>query len=304
MTRLTKSSYVKIVLVCLLCVLICGALTGGFSLIRNGIAAWLNPWDGENAWTPSERDQAGSFAVDADSVDSMSVNWLAGSLVIKVVPDSEANGSIEATESSDARFPIRWRSNNGTLEIDYGDIRNFMGCSLWSRSEKDLVITIPESRAAALSFISLNAASGKYEISGLTCDVLDIDQASGTMQIKDLSANNLFCSFASGSFSYEGNIMNMLDFEQASGRASLALRDSNPAQTTISMASGDFDLALPTPDFQIALEKLSGNFSSEYELLSNGNMYYGSLAAQTTSLPTTVIDLQILSGNFELKKSA
>lgn len=303
MTRLTNSSYAKIVLVILLCLLICGTLTGACAAMRNAFEVWLSPWGEERHWVPQENDQVGSFTVDASSVQNISVDWLAGNLTIVVVPDDESNGLIEVTETSTSRIPLRWRNEGGMLEIDYGNIRSLMGCSLWAQNEKDVIISIPQSRAEALGEVALNAASGKYEISDIACDVLEVNQASGSVQVNGCIARELSCSMASGSFSYSGDVLGTFGFDQASGQAVVRLKTANPLSSTISMASGSMDLLLPSPDFQIELDKLSGNFNSDYELISNRKLYYGSAGALAQSLPSAQVNIDMMSGNLHLGKS-
>lgn len=303
MTRLTNSSYAKIVLVILLCLLVCGTLTGACAAMRNAFTAWLSPWGVERHWVPRENDQVGSFTVDAASVQNLSIDWLAGTLTIMVVPDSESNGIIEVTETSNTRVPMRWRNEAGTLEIDYGNFRSLMGCGSWAHDDKDLVISIPQSRADALQSVMLNAASGKYEISGLTCGTLEINQASGTVQVDDCAVGDLSCSMASGSFNFSGDVADMLGIDQASGQALVRIMSANPALSRISMASGSMDLLLPSSDFQLELDRLSGNFSSDYELMTSGKLYYGSATALAQSFPVSQMDVEMMSGNLHLGKS-
>lgn len=304
MTPLTKSSYIKIVLVILLCLLVCGTLTGAFGAMRNAINSWFAPYQEGTTWTPQASDEVGSFSVDAASVRDLSINWLAGNLSIVVAPDEQLDGMISVTETSNSRVPLRWRNNGGRLEIDYGDVHNVMGCSSWHQDAKDVTISIPESYAGSLGSISLNAASGDYALSNISCSSLDINQASGKTQVNDCAVGDFSLSLASGSFRFSGSVDGLLDFEQASGHSIIDLREANPAKSEISIASGDMRLGLPSPLFQVELEKISGNFSSDYDLISSGGMYYGTSSALAQSPSTAQIRLEMVSGSCEIVKSA
>lgn len=303
MARLTKSSYTKIVLVCALCLIVCGTLTGAFGALRIAIYSWISPYDESQEWTPQANDETGSFTIEAESVHDISINWLAGSLSIVVVPDSETNGAIAVTETfNNTGIPLRWRSNGDKLEIDYGSIRSMIGCSSLSQGSKELVISIPESHASKLGRISLNSASGQYSLSGFSCEILDIKQASGNMQASDCTVGNLSVSLASGSFDFAGSVTDMIDFDQASGRTFIRFEAANPAKADISIASGDMKLELPSPDFQVELEKASGSFNCQYDLIMQGDVYYGTSSALIQPTSTAKIKLEMLSGNCEILK--
>lgn len=303
MTPLTKSSYIKIVLVILLCLLVCGTLTGTFGTMRSAISSWYAPYQEKATWTPQASDEAGSFSVDAASVHDLSINWLAGSLSIVVLPDEQLNGMINVTETSNSRVPLRWRNNGGRLEIDYGNIRNVIGCSSWHHDAKDVTISIPKSYAGALNSISLNAASGDYVLSNVSCNSLEINQASGKTQVDDCVVGTFSLSLASGSFDFSGSVADLLDFEQASGHSLFMLKGANPSRSEISIASGDVSLGLPSPLFRVELDKISGSFSSDYDLVSNGNAYYGTSSALTQSSTAAQIELEMVSGSCKIVKS-
>lgn len=301
MARLTKSSYVKIVLVCLLCLMICGTLTGGFAFTRHVVDTWTSPWEEEHRWTPDDSDELGGFSVDATSVRSISINWLAGSVDIHVVPDVETNGMIQVSETENARVPLRWRSNDGELQIDYGSVHHAFGCHWFDTSSKKLTVLVPQSSASTLGTLCLNAASGEYFISDLNCDYLNINQASGRVRVSGVTTERASFAVASGFFEYRGDVTSALEIDQASGQSALTLQTANPTTGDLSMASGSMRLALPSADFQLGLNKLSGNFDCDYDMFSRGDTYFGSAAGIDQAGSHLYMDM--LSGDFHVVKT-
>lgn len=301
MARLTKSSYVKIVLVCLLCLLICGTLTGGFAFVRHSIDAWTNPWGDEYRWTPEAGDEFGGFSIDADEVRDISINWAAGSAKVLVVDDAETGGMIQVSETANALTPLRWRNNGGELQIDFGDVHHMFGCHVSNVGSKDLTVLVPQSHADAINTFCLNAASGEYAISDLSCGYLNINQASGKVHITGVTAQTASFAIASGGFDYRGDITGNLGVDQASGQSTFAFQTVNPAVANLSMASGNMQLVLPSPDFQLGLNKLSGSFDCAFETYSKGDTYFGT--APGVDQTSSHLFMDMLSGNFQISKS-
>lgn len=305
MARLTKSSYIKIVLVCLLCLTICGTLVGGFGCARNFAASWKSPWDNHvESWANDSESSTGSFEVDASDVSDLAISWLAGKVDVRAVEDSETQGNIVVRESDSTKPALRWRQRSGKLEIDYGNIQGLLGCSTLNHAGKDLTILIPKSMADKLKSIELDATSGEYRLDGLGCKHFTLDQASGNVQIANFSAENFSLNLASGAMQYEGEILGALNSDQASGNAMFDLRSANPKTAALSLASGEMKLMLPNPGFSIALEKMSGSFSSDYDLLSNGNTFYSQVDSEIATGNESKITMDMMSGNFVIGKSS
>ncbi len=309
MTRLTKSSYMKIVLVCLLCLTICGTLVGGFGCVRNFADSWRSPWDNyKGSWMNDSTVATGSFEIGASDVNDLAISWLAGKVDVKVVGDSETRGNIIIQESDSAKPPLRWRQTNGKLEIDYGNVQGLLGCSQLSFSSKDLTVLVPKSRADKFDSIELDAASGEYKLDGLGCKRFVLDQASGNVRFANFDAENFTLNLASGAVVYEGEIHGALNSDQASGSAVFDLKLNDPRSAALSLASGEMKLMLPKPGFSVALDKMSGNFSSDYELFSNGNVFYSKadgegIDALAADDAATKISMNMMSGNFVIGKS-
>lgn len=273
MARLAKSSYIKISLVTLLCLTACTAVSGGFLLVNKMIGQWFNPLNTGRSWVMGEGAATGNFTVDAATVNDISINWAAGSVTVKVVDDAETNGLIQVNEPERSRPSLCWRQTGEKLEIDYGNFSGLFACSSLHFG-KELTVLIPKSRCDKLNSFDLDAATGKYDLSGIECKKLDLNLASGDARFDDLDTESFTANIASGTLSYDGEVTDMLNIDQASGRCTIHLNGSNPLNSKLSLASGDMNLQLPRSGFRLELTKLSGIFQSDYELFSKGDTYY------------------------------
>lgn len=272
MSRLTRSSYTKITLITILCLTICGTLTGAIHFVER----FINPLGSD--WGNDDNTSTGSFTIDASTVNDISISWAAGKVTVKVVDDEETNGLIQARESERSRPALRWRNVGGKLEIDYGNVMSLLSCSFFNFNTKELTLLIPESYRDKLNSFSLDTVSGEHVLSGIGCKNLNVHQVSGNVHFEDFSAQNLTTKIISGTFSYNGKLAGALDVDQTSGNTTFDIKSSNPDSAKVSLTSGDMRLLVPNPNFCVELDKVSGSFASNYDLMTKGNTYYTSEA--------------------------
>ena len=168
MTRLTRSSYVKIALIVALALLLF-AVAGAGSM--RGCSQGIYLGGGT---------EMGNASVDAKSVRNLSVSWAAGSVDISVVDDG-AGDVVELVETAPTGLTkaqqMRWSVSDGTLKVDYG---SWWSC--FALEQKRLEVRIPERYAQSLG------ASGYYRVAGIGCDTLRLKLASGEIDADGLAA--------------------------------------------------------------------------------------------------------------------
>lgn len=325
--KLAKSTYVKIGLILLLCLLVCGWL-GGCLRGNRGWSDWGSPWwplggvAGCMAFEPLSdvvKDSAviapddyegprnahadawgqGSFEADAADVSAIELNWLAGKVNVRVVPDEETGGTIRATEMLSGRAPqMQWElSSGGVLTISYMDgMRGFSGlsgCSNATMGSKELELLIPDSIQDDLQRLELEAASGEYAIDGADrgtlCSMLELGVASGSVYVNDVAVDVLEVTLASGRISFGGDVTQTLSIDQASGELTFGGCSVPPADITGSLASGRIVLELPADTALTAqVDKTTGSFRNDFE------------GAQSGEGAACKLDFDILSGSLEL----
>lgn len=267
--RLTKTTWVKVALIILLCLAVLGALTGGCASVGR-------LWDGFGGAGSCARGTGESLApgggtFTAADIDSLDVDWAAGSVTIEVVGDG-ADVTLAETYVGPGRQPQTVAYVDGrTLVVDYGVTGGFMfGCAA---GHKELVIQVPASLAERLDLVSLSAASGDYALSGIRCDRLLLEQASGRTTASDVTAREMDVELASGAMVLGVSVSERAGFDIASGNVEARLGGEVPHDVTASLASGDLRLLVPDgTGFTAQVDKVSGSFESAFPCTTDGNL--------------------------------
>ena len=332
--KLERSTYVKIALIVLLCLGVCGFFGGcrgivpwGGSLLAPGglrgcvgwnamgeIAGYAGDAVGEMAGYAGDAasevadatlhsgvrggvastSEGSHFEIDASEVNAIDLNWLAGSGSVRVVPDSETDGKIVVNETMHGgpQPVMACSTNDGVLSIDYMEGGGGLsGCSLGTWDSKDVEVLIPESTASLERFV-LETASGEYHVDGAgatLCERMELDVASGSVTVSQMSVTDLELNLASGNVAYEGSIAKTLHIDQASGEFYFGPCLSAPETISGSLASGHIVLELPADTALTAqVDKTSGNFTNDF--------------ADSAGDPSHSCDLtfDIISGNLEV----
>lgn len=245
----------------------------------------------------------GDFEVDASQVAAIELNWLAGKVNVRVVPDKETGGTIRATETLRPRSPqMQWElSSSGVLSINYMDgVQGFSGlagCSSAFADSKELELLIPESLQADLKRFELEAASGEYSIDGaergVLCSTLELGVASGSVYVNNVTVDSLEVSLASGRISFGGDVAQTLSLDQASGEFTLGGCSAPPESIAGSLASGRIVLELPADTALAArVDKTSGSFRNDFENVQGGEG------------ATCNLDFEIMSGSLDVVKAS
>lgn len=316
--RLATGTYIKVALIVILCLAVCSWLGGcgrgiwpsslfmpGGAIGCMGVDAMGDVAD-EVRQGIAERgsvataDEGSHFEIAASEVSALALNWLAGGGTVQVVPDAETGGKVLVDEVvKGGRAPVMvCETDGGVLSISYMEGGGgFLGCSSLSKASKDLTVKVPASLAERLELFELAAASGRYEVEGLTCDELELDVASGEVDVAATTAQRAYLNVASGRVSVQGSVGERLELEQASGMTTLSLGEGAPAQVSGSLASGNLVLEVPAnTSFATSIDKMSGSFNNELE--------DGGAGSSEGDAPACSLDFDILSGNFTVKPAA
>ncbi len=272
MTRLTNASYVKIGLLVLLAIVICGGIVSCSNRCAAGPAFMGRIHDTYNGVTARE---SGAGSVAAADVKNIAISWAAGSATITVCDDAETNGQITFTETGQGTRvqPLRWGCENGTLVISYALYDSLVGCSNFG--SKNLEVKIPRSIAQKLERFDLDTASGDYKIDGITCQTMGLGVASGSVESINVSAQQLKVDLASGRIAATGDFPAAVDLHVASGTIDIT-SNTCPTSSKLDMASGNVSFALPAQSvFEVDYDALSGNVDSEF-LMRGGSASAGS----------------------------
>lgn len=280
MAKLTRASYVKIVLIILLGALVLGAIGfGGCSSWRYGIIGGS---------------EMGSANVEAASVKNLTVKWASGAVDVHVV---DGGDSIELIETAPRGLTktqeMRWTLNGDTLTVDSG---SWFSCFMLGR--KDLEVRIPESYAQKLGSVRIDGASGDYGVSDLGCEELDLKLASGDVDAHGLTANKVRIDVASGNLDVRGRFADSVNVRTASGETWIVCEEVCPRTVDADLASGVVSVAVPQDSgFTAKVTKASGQFSSAFPLAQSGNEYVAGDGSAR-------FDIRLASGAFRIDSSS
>ncbi len=243
--------------------------------------------------------ESSAYEISLDDIDGIDIDWAAGSVTARVVPDADTEGMVKATESTRGNVPRDQLMSCGVvdrhLSINYQNSGSllFFGCA--SMGSKHLDLQIPESASGRLDWFSLDAASGTYTLSDLEAKSIVVNMASGNMEASGLRSEQVKLDVASGFLRVGGTFSTAAKTEIASGNVELRCEGDAPQKIDASLASGGLLLELPEDSgFSAAVEKLSGTFNCEFDADVRGETY-------TFGDGACVIDVEMTSGSATLR---
>ena len=233
-------------------------------------------------------------ALDAAAIREMEIEWAAGSIRVQPMEITEIRISEEGVNQDS--HPMVWNVRDGQLNIQYSkntDHAFGMGLLLGEHS-KDLVIQVPMNWTC--NSLEIDAASASLEVSNLTIREMEFDGASGTCVFENCTVETLDIDTASGDVRFQGSL-NQMECDAASANVVLELTNA-PKSLKLDTASGDLDVVLPQDaGFTVAMETMSGKFQSDFNTTQrNGNYVAGNGRCR--------IAVDAMSGDVTIRKGA
>lgn len=255
------------------------------------------------AQASSLKEGAGTVEFPASDVKRLAVEWAAGSVDV-LVDDQVAQGFIRIWEEAEPGFlglmppAMECRLKGSALTVSYGNV--FL--SLLPRGSKALTVVLPSELGSGLDVLSIDGASGRYELSDVTCAALNVNLASGRLAAQNLSVQDLDLDMASGTMVFDGKIEDCADFDMASGTLTVTCRETCPKEIDVDAASGKVVLGLPPNDgFEARVNKLSGSVSIDFETQrprgDDETYIYKNGASEC------LIDIDVMSGSVTIEQA-
>ena len=282
MARLTRETTTKITLIVL-----------GIGLL--GLVSWNGcSMFGTRSATVTEQ---GNASIDAQEVHGLDIAWGSGDARIVVVDDAEKNGHIELVETLIGVAPrgqqMRWGVSGGTL---YVERTAGFSCNAF-QGRRDLEVRIPKSAAEHFDAVRFSGTSGSFTAEGITCRTLDVEMASGEMNVLDVRAEELAVDVASGRMSVEGIFSQGVYLQTASGQTRIVCEGTCPQDLVAEVASGSVIVAVPEGSgFTTHIDKASGSFQNVFSSSQDaGDGVVGDGSAS--------FDISIASGDVRIEES-
>lgn len=253
------NAILRIVIYSLIIVLLLGILAAGI-----GVGTFIL-----NIHTDSGEHITGAGSVPASEIDTIQIEWAAGSIYIQTADTDTITFSEEGNASENQRMV--YSHNNGKLRIQHQESTVQLG--FVSTSAKDLTITVPEDWKC--SKLDIDSASTDARLENLVIDAVDLDSASNAFDFRNCQIGTLSVDGASNSIDLDGTL-NKLDCDGMSATLTLVLTNV-PVAIDLDGMSSDLDLTLPADcGFRVTMDGLSNDFSSDFSAVSTGGSYtYG-----------------------------
>lgn len=261
-----RNAIVRIVLYSVGIIVLLSILLAGL-----GISIYQFEYHTQETHLPVASDGITSWgAVNADNIREIEVEWVAGSVSLYPV-DNTDQISLSETGNDNEKYNMVYRQDGNTLKIQYcKDSVSFPSFGFNANISKDLVITVPSDWAC--DALEIETASAQVNVTDLIIGELNFDGASGICNITNCHVDKMDVDSASGDIKFKGTL-NTLDCDVASANCRIYV-SNNPKSIDIDTASGDLELMLPEDcGFSCSHETLSGRFLSELETTHTNGMY-------------------------------
>ena len=272
-------------IVAVICIgMLCAGLFGHgkiFSFPELNFGDW-----GGYVYSNSDKYNVGGGSVSASDIQSVEINWPAGS--VNVVPYDDGNVikfDEDGYNGSDEKYTMRYLAENGKLVIRFcSPQRNWR---FLRRLEKSLTVKLPRDLALRdfrLNTVSADArlddvrtknfnvksVSGPIILNGINSDNATFQSVSGYIDAEDISAPTLSAQTVSGRIDVKANI-EKAKLKTVSGAVKLYAGDISMSTLSAQTVSGDIIFGLPeNGGFTARYSSVSGGFHSEFPVEMSG----------------------------------
>ena len=277
--RLVIWSVVAAVLILVFAITMTMYLTGtGLDFLQLPIVSFGSNYSSYNA---------GNGSTDKE-IRNLDIDWAIGEVRI-IASESAEQISFEESYDGNEDARLRWVVDGETLKIRFRARNSLIS---FGSLNKKLTVTIPASLAQHLDKVKIGTASAEVNVSGLQAEILDVDTASGRLEL-DGTYGELSVDTASGSVTFAGSCRK-INIDTASGRIRLTPGDLWE-DIDIDTASGNIELWLPESEkgFSVDYDKASGKFSCDFPVLLSGKIYKIGEGAGRINVDSASGDLKI-----------
>lgn len=205
---------------------------------------------------------------NAGEIDRLKIEWAAGSIVLVPVEGNKISITEELLGGDESMV---LKKDGSTLYVQYSE--GAVGISFGSGSlKKNLYITVP--RDWECKELEIDAASATVQVENLTIEEVESSTASGTHTFTNCQVGTMKMETVSGDLNFTGTL-EKLDFNGVSAQADVVVTNF-PKSIDVETISGDLNITLPKEcGFTVDKDTVSGRFSSELPTTEqNGKIVY------------------------------
>lgn len=258
---------VGLVIAVLLTAILVVLLTGNNIFARLGGAGWVNNIIDRAVYTSGGYNEdtnsivvSDQASVPADSIRKIKIDWVAGSVNLRVGTSDEIVFSESSYRDLTDRQKMRYTvSDNGTLQIHYCE--NLENIFDWFNLDanmpaKTLTMEVPASLIGQLTNLEIETVSANIDLSGVYGEKNSLSTVSGGINCADVAATELDLDSTSGSIVCENSTANKLDLDNVSGSIRV---EGEYARIDVDTVSGSVNLSLAIVPDEIEVDGVSGS---------------------------------------------
>lgn len=211
----------------------------------------------------------GVVTVPTDGIRELEINWVSGNILIQTADVTEIQISESGAANADCEMQVQTKGEKLSIAYAKGT-EKFLGFGFHGELSKDLTITVPQNWEC--QDLEIDVASATVDIQNLTAWDLEFNGASGECKFTDCTVDSLDVNTASGDVYFTGRLR---DFDCEAASASIyADLSVVPEEMDLETMSGLMDITLPEDaGFTVSMESMKASFSSEFETTTQGNRY-------------------------------
>lgn len=245
----------------------------------------------------------GKYEVDAAGIDSIEINWTAGSAEIEPYSGDKIYFEESARRELEDKYKLKYEADALVLKIKYiGDLIS------WNVPNKRLSLKVPQELAKKLSNFTTESTSADVTVTGLTAQKARLHTVSGEVYAAQCSFKDLRLESTSGDFQTEDVTVEKAEASSTSGEINLFGKyaearanttsgdvrinaqglgffsggsvsgelnvesDTFPQQFDMSTTSGDVSLTIPDGEgFTVTFSSVSGKLRCDFPVVNQGD---------------------------------
>lgn len=283
-------------------------LTGHDVLERIG---WNSNWSWP-FWVSADYDSADAAAdgtqivaeetvsVAAADVDSIDIEWIAGSVQVLVGTGDEITfyetSRRTLTDAQKMRYTI---TSGGELKIQYCEnaenVWNWFDKDRYNIPSKALVMTVPASLLGSLNELQIDSVSASIDVDGVYGDKVKLDSVSGAIDCAKVTCDELKLSSTSGRLVCERCTVQELSLNNVSGNIRAGGAFKSVSADTV---SGEVRIVSTIVPNEIEGDSVSGNMTILLPEDAGFTAKLDSVSGELTcEFPGTLSDKKIVCGD-------
>ena len=173
----------------------------------------------------------GKYEVDAAGIDSIEINWTAGSAEIEPYSGDKIYFEESARRELEDKYKLKYETDASVLKIKY--IGSLIS---WNVPNKRLSLKVPQELAKKLSNFTTESTSADVTVTGLTAQKARLHTVSGEVNASQCSFKDLRLESTSGDFQTEDVTVEKAEASSTSGEINLF---GKYAEARANVTSGD-----------------------------------------------------------------